>query len=1165
MCSRQGLGSVKRLKLFGGLKTLVLTFFSSGSRHMQKSNNDYLFSATDLVGDSACPRLTELNRAVADGLRKRPPPYPDPALDALIERGRIHEAAYVERCKAGGASVLDLTDQIGVTGSLVEATRKAMADGVDIIVQGALRDGAWGGRPDILRCVNKPSAHWAWSYEALDTKLAREARAGAVLQLCLYSDLLKRVQGVAPDYTWVVMPGEPFTEQAFRVAEFAAYYRRAKNQLEQKLAAPPTESYPEPVEHCEVCRWFAECDAKRRADDHLSFVAGLGKNQAVELRERSVDTLTALAKTPLPLPWRPKRGAAETFERLREQARVQLESRTSGKPVFEPLPSAPSLGLALLPAPNDGDIFLDLEGDPFVQPNGLEYLFGYVAKNPSGDYAYTGAWARTPAEEKAAFESFIDFVIARQKLYPELRIYHYAPYEPGAFKRLMGRYATREQELDGLLRSECFVDLYSVVRNGVRCGVESYSIKRLEIFYGFERDAALPGANKALTRVQTALEFGEGLEAFKDDCVVVERYNEDDCRSLIGLRDWLEQIRAAQIAAGALIERPAPKTAEPPEPLSAQDQAVADLVDQLCRDVPVDVSERSADQHGRWLLAQNLNWHRREQKAAWWPFYDLAKCSEEELLDTRAGLAGLAFVGVTEDGRAPVHRYSIPPQETDLRSGAALYAAGGEKVGTLAEISIEDGWIDIKKHQATVSLHPTAIFGIDPSPGTAVLSQALMRIGTNTAQHGLNDDGPYATAAALLTRKKPTGDALLQPGKTTLAAALRLSRELPSGILPIQGPPGAGKTFTGAQMICALVAAGKKVGVTANSHKVIGHLIEEASKAANQHNVAMACVQKVTDVPAAPPPKGLSYETNNARAFDALSHDAQVLGGTAWLWARPEAQGIVDVLFVDEAAQMSLANVLAVSHAAPLIVMLGDPRQLEQPMRASHPEGTDVSALDHILDGAQTIALDCGLFLAETWRLHPYICQFTSELFYEGRLKSLAGLAGQTLNSKGRLRGAGLRYLPVTHTGNQNTSREEIEAIAHLVEEILSQQTTWVDRHGVEKPITLDDILIVAPYNAQVFELKRQLPHARIGTVDKFQGQEAPIVIYSMTTSSSAEAPRGMEFLYGLNRLNVATSRARCACVLVACPALFEADCRSPRQMQLANALCRYRELATLL
>jgi superfamily I DNA and/or RNA helicase len=271
----------------------------------------------------------------------------------------------------------------------------------------------------------------------------------------------------------------------------------------------------------------------------------------------------------------------------------------------------------------------------------------------------------------------------------------------------------------------------------------------------------------------------------------------------------------------------------------------------------------------------------------------------------------------------------------------------------------------------------------------------------------------------------------------------------------------------------------------------------------------------------------------------------------------------VDVLFVDEAAQMSLANVLAVSHAAPSLVMLGDPRQLDQPTQGTHPEGTSVSALDYILDGQQTIGADRGLFLGETWRLHPAICAFTSELFYEGRLRPIRGLELQEIRSRGRVRGSGLRYMAVDHRGNQNSSPEEAQAIAGLVAEILSSGTTWVDRLGVERAVTLDDILVIAPYNAQVFDLKDRIPGARIGTVDKFQGQEAPIVIYSMTTSTHADATRGMNFLYSLNRLNVATSRARAVSVLVCSPALFEPECRTPEQMRMANAFCRYLEMAT--
>jgi superfamily I DNA and/or RNA helicase len=207
---------------------------------------------------------------------------------------------------------------------------------------------------------------------------------------------------------------------------------------------------------------------------------------------------------------------------------------------------------------------------------------------------------------------------------------------------------------------------------------------------------------------------------------------------------------------------------------------------------------------------------------------------------------------------------------------------------------------------------------------------------------------------------------------------------------------------------------------------------------------------------------------------------------------------------------------------------------------------------------------DRGPFLPETWRLHPSICAFNSEPFYEARLKSRHGLENQEIRSTGRLTGAGLRYMPVEHSGNQSSSREEAEKVHDLVREILDAGTTWVDREGIELPVGLDDILIIAPYNAQVFELQERLPGARVGTVDKFQGQEAPIVIYSMTTSSHSDAPRGMEFLYSANRLNVATSRAKCMCVIVASPRLFEAECRTPRQMQLANAFCRYLEIASL-
>jgi hypothetical protein len=533
-------------------------------------------------------------------------------------------------------------------------------------------------------------------------------------------------------------------------------------------------------------------------------------------------------------------------------------------------------------------------------------------------------------------------------------------------------------------------------------------------------------------------------------------------------------------------------------------------------------------------------------------------------LEERDAIAGLEFIECVGGTKvAPIHRYRFPPQDTDLREGESLHMPGEAPLGKVESISFEHRTIDIKKRKDTASVHPTAAFAHDVVQ-VKELAGALFRIGEEVANHGIDTRSKYASARDLLLRRAPAleGEPIQRDGESPVDAAVRLIRRIRSGVLPIQGPPGAGKTFTGARMICALVKDGKKVGITANSHKVIRNLLNEVVKVADENKQALQCIQKVSDKEEDLP--RIHFTTDNDDALGAIRNSqCQVAAGTAWFWSRQNAFEAVDVLFVDEAAQMALANVLAVSQGCKTLVLLGDPQQLEQPTKGSHPEGTDVSALEHLLHGKSTIGADEGLFLGETWRLHPDICRFTSELFYEGRLHARTSLERQTVSSTSRIHGTGLRLLAIEHDGNQSSSSEEADAIKELVAEILSAGSRWTDRHGVEAPIKLEDILIIAPYNAQVFELQSRIPGARIGTVDKFQGQEAPIVIYSMTTSSHADAPRGMEFLYSLNRLNVATSRAKCICVLVASPRLFEPECRSPRQMQLANAFCRYLEMAT--
>ncbi|WP_284777422.1 TM0106 family RecB-like putative nuclease [Agrobacterium sp. lyk4-40-TYG-31] len=1128
---------------------------------MQLCDDSLRLSATDLVGHLNCRHLTGLDIEVARGTLSKPA-FWDPLLQILWERGARHEQDFVNHLKAQGLDVT-VIEGVEIEDDAVVRTRAAMVDGHPIIVQGAFRLNEWVGRTDILRRIEMPSDLGAWSYEVIDTKLARETKGGTVLQLCLYAELVASVQGLTPEYSYVVAPWSDYEPQIFRMDDYAAYYRRVRDGLTHAIRDyGEQEIYPDPKSHCDICRWQDRCDQRRRDDDHLSLIAGISKVQIDELKRQGINTAADLAVMSLPLAWKPTRGAANSYERIREQARIQVEGREAGTVIHELLPVVPGFGLANLPAPSSGDIFFDLEGDPFAGEVGLEYLFGYSFADTNSTASYTCNWAFTREEEKANFERFIDFVMARLEQHPDLHIYHFAPYEPAALKRLMGRYASREEEIDFLLRSKRFVDLYGVVRNALRASVESYSIKKLEPLYGFTRDTKLSDANMALAKVQACLELGN-LELIDDaDRTVVAGYNRDDCVSTWQLRDWLESRRDELVAAGTDVPRPQAPEGAPSEKLSEWQEKIHALIDQLTGDVPLDPADRTPEQHARWLLAHSLDWHRREQKALWWEYFRLSDLAAEDLLEERAGLSGLSFIGATGGtAKAPIHRYSFPPQETELRGGESLRNMGGAHFGTVEEMALDERWVDIKKRGDTADVHSEAVFAhkvIDAD----VLAKALVRIGEHVAANGMEGDGPYRAARDLLMRILPRigGQPIRQDRESTLDAALRIAPHLQPGVFPIQGPPGAGKTHTGGRMICALVQAGKTVGVTANSHKVIRNLLDAVVTAADEMGVNVQCMQKPADKE--DDVHRLRFTTKPSELLGAIGQCVNVGGGTAWLWASPDAAESVDVLFIDEAAQMALANVLAVSQAASTIVLLGDPQQLDQPMQGSHPEGTDVSSLHHILGDDQTISDDRGLFLAETWRLHPDICAYTSELFYGGRLHPRQGLEVQEIRSGGRVSGAGLRYVPVPSDGNQSASPEEAECIRDLVDEILETATTWIDKHGVEAPVTLNEILIIAPYNAQVIELQDRIPGGRIGTVDKFQGQEAPIVIYSMTTSSYSDAPRGMEFLYSLNRLNVATSRAKCICVLVASPSVFEAQCRTPRQMQLANAFCRYLERA---
>jgi predicted RecB family nuclease len=1129
-----------------------------------------MFSATAIANFLACHHLMSLDRAEGDGgLRK--PYFADPGMELLRKLGLQHEESYLHALQQDPQhSVTEIPNHISWADA-VSRTLEAMRRGVCAIYQPTFQEQLWGGQADFLIRVDTPSVLGAWSYEVVETKLARSAKTRAIIQLCFYSDALSRIQGVEPHWMHLVLGGTSNPEK-FPVQHYSAYFRKARREFDEawQIAA---ETYPEPVEHCGICDWSTICEARWRADDHLSLVAGITRNQRKALTDRNVTTLAGLGAMPLAVGQKLDGIGATALLRIREQARLQLKGRQLGRPIHELLlPVQPEEGLAALPAPSPGDMFLDLEGDPYADDLGLDYLFGMMTppNQPDTQPVYESIWSFDAASEKAALAKFIDTAMERLARYPDMHIYHYAAYEPTHIKRMAGRYGICIDELDRLLRGCIFVDLYRVVRQGVRASVESYSIKKIEALYGFDRAITPRDAVLALQEFEALSAFGKIREAPPELLATIESYNRDDCLSTLRLRDWLEDRRTElEKATGQPLPRPAIKSGDPGEDLADDIRAVTILKDRLLAGLPADETAWNEEHRALWLLAQLLEWHRREDKSAWREYFELRTLSAAELIENKNAMGGMTYVGeVGTVDRSIIHRYRFPPQEHAIdRANELRDPKTGKAAGTLVSIDEQNGTLDLKRGMRSAVPHPGALIPYN-IVGATVIRDSLLRLGKWVADHGISGHGEFKAARDLLLRLPPgalatnTGP-IINGQQATSERGKRLIESLcrEASVLAIQGPPGSGKTYTGARMVIELVKQGRKVGITAGSHKVISNLLEGICKAAEEAGVDLRVVQKGNDI------DGCEHrcvtQVDNDEISQALSCGvAQVAAGSPWLWSREDKTGCVDVLFVDEAGQMSLANVLAISQAAKSVVLLGDPQQLDQPQRGIHPPGAEASALSHLLNGQATMPADKGLFLAETWRLHPDICAFTSEVFYDGKLKARLENANQRLNTRGPLDGTGLRFIPVPHTGNENESPEEVESVAEIVCHLLASRTTWTDKHGKTVVLTLPDILIVAPYNAHISALRHKLrAGARIGTVDKFQGQEAPVVIYSMATSTPEDAPRGMEFLYSLNRLNVAVSRARCVAVIIASPALFTVQCKTVRQIELANACCRYLEM----
>ncbi|MDQ0827042.1 putative RecB family nuclease [Arthrobacter sp. B2I5] len=1178
---------------------------------------DLVFSASDLVAASECEYRT---LRILDEKLGRAPKAEFPADEMQKRAGELgdrHEqtvlaslvATYGEWDASRGSGVYSLERGENLRGDLQAKhaeTELALRSGADVVFQATFFDGEFLGYADFL--VNEAAGTGRpGRYEVWDTKLARHAKVGALLQLAAYGDQLLRM-GLDPSPVVTLVLGtrigDDWLRSSHSLPDLLPVFRERRRRFRQLTAAhraadAPVQWQQDGIVHCGRCDYCAEQVQVHR---DLLMVAGMSVVQRRKLLDENITTIDELAAMPAG-------EARSAVVRLRAQARMQLGldqpagSRTftkDGQPHTVSYTVLPHHTIGSLPAPSAGDIFFDFEGDPLWQDPatgawGIEYLFGVIeapVAGPESEPVFRPFWAHSRSGERRAFLDFLEYVEKRRARYPDMHVYHYAPYEKTALRNLSLAHQAGEDTVDDWLRQGLLVDLYATVRHSLRISEASYSIKKLEPLYmgdnlrsGDVKDA---GASVVAYAAYCAAR-DEGRQDEADTILnSISDYNQYDCLSTLRLRDWLLQLGAGaggRQGGGAEAADPrdaAPQPAHVPAP-AATDSDDADPAEEAPEEDRLrgylaglpDDRPWTDDERAIAMVVAATGYHRRERKQFWWQHFDRVEAPLDNWSDQR-NVFVVSSAEVVSDWALAKPRERMQTRVLRLRgtmtegsdfradsSWCRLYDAPGPDGMTAPEaapgtraysfgtrISDLEAAPDGPEHFVTIAEresgkvraypHLPVALTEDQPLGTTSIEVAIAEIASAV---GSSVPSLPAQPGLDILRKLPPrfrslpGPAEVQhgdDGAADYAGAITESlRDLYHSYLAVQGPPGTGKTYVGAHVIGRLVAEGWKIGVVAQSHNVVENLL---CRAIETGGVDPQVVGKKLAAPH-PVPWSLTSEGDVSRLL--ASPGGCLVGGTAWTMTGKEVPaGSLDLLVIDEAGQFCLANTLAVSRASGRLLLLGDPQQLPQVTQGAHPEPVDESALGWLAAGHATLPANLGYFLADTWRMHPELCRAVSDLSYEGKLKSAPAASLRELE----VLPPGVETVFVNHSGNTTASKEEAGEVVHQVRRHLGLK--WIcgpDREA--RPLEQQDLLVVAAYNAQVHLIRRNLAEAglsdvRVGTVDKFQGQEAAVVLVSMACSAVSEAPRGAEFLLNRNRINVAVSRGQWRAVIIRSPEL---------------------------
>ena len=1148
------------------------------------------YSASDLTAAVNCEWALMRRLDAKLGRVDAVPEPEDPMLARASVLGGEHEKRALQRFRAefgtytpgrpGGVAEIAEPESKGDPEALKVAaaqTVKALHDGADVVFQATfIADGFVGFADFIIRADRWGPAgrldgpvDAAPVYEVWDTKLARKAKITALLQVAAYSRELQRLGIPIGDRVHLLL-GDG-TTSSHRLTDIAPVLddrvARLRWMIDERMAASDPIAWGASAYSADGrC---AECTAQVEEHRDVLLVAGLRGAQRARMLDAGIRTIDDLAESTGEI----EGIGVAPLARLRDQAAMQVSAEN--EPGIVRYRVHDSSGLAALPAPDAGDIFFDFEGDPLWTDErgrdwGLDYLFG-VIEHDADALAFRPFWAHDRAQEKQALLDFLDYVSKRRARYPGLHIYHYADYERSHLQMLCARYGVGEVVLDELLRENVLVDLYPIVKRSIRISENSYSLKRLEPLYmgdELRQSEVKTGAGSITAYVDYTVLVDDGrADEAAAQLAEIGDYNRYDCVSTLRLRDWLLE-RADECGVprrSDLIPDELKDDALAREEDAAR-QALLTPIENIA------AMDRDADQTALALAAAAIEYHRREDKSFWWEHFNREIAPVEEWAEQRDVFVVDAAEVVTEwdrpqgkrsDSRvlrlrgrlAPGSRLGVGDRPHLMYGDPIPDACRAVPAGQRGEHA-RSRVLEVTPDGTEVLLEESSGVGIEPWDGFPMALTPASPIPTRSQRQAILEWGSgvaetlpsFADDACLdLLRRIPprlTGSGRLPPPDpaSPIAAIVDSLVRLDRSYLAVQGPPGSGKTYVGSRVVAELVQKhGWRIGVVAQSHEVV-------------ENVLRRVIADGLDADlVAKRPPGAGYEEepewrvlgdNGEMMPFVIDHQQSgfVLGGTSWDFSNASKvpRGGLDLLVIDEAGQFSLANTIAVAVSARNLLLLGDPQQLPQVSQGMHPEPVDQSALGWLSSGHDVLPADLGYFLALSWRMHPALCAAVSDLAYEGRLGSRTP---ETTDRRLEEVEAGLHPEPVTHIGRSTESPEEADRVVSLVRELVARP--WSDpqvgRH--DDRLRPSDIIVVAPYNMQVDLIRWMLddagfPETRVGTVDKFQGQEAAVAIVSLTASSAGDVPRGISFVLNRNRLNVAISRAKWAAYLVHSPEL---------------------------